>query len=146
MHSSGIVHRDIKPENILIGESLHARVIDFGDACYIDPVLNEPFASQDPYEHAGDHEMYDMAGFSDDEEPQIESKPRGNSFVGSPHYVSPEMLSQCMAGPEADFWSLGCILFTILFGKVPFDGATEHLTFEKITSLDYKFPIDAFDD
>lgn len=70
---------------------------------------------------------------------------RSGSFVGSPHYVSPEMLNFCHAGIEADYWALGCILYTLLFGQIAFDGKTEHLTFQKIIKRDFKFPEDALD-
>jgi serine/threonine protein kinase len=32
MHNNKILHRDLKPENIMVGEDLHLRLIDFGDA------------------------------------------------------------------------------------------------------------------
>ena len=43
LHGSGIIHRDLKPENILIGADMNIRIIDFGDAKYIDKEKNEPF-------------------------------------------------------------------------------------------------------
>jgi len=48
--------------------------------------------------------------------------PRRGTFVGTAYYVSPEMLESNHAGPEADYWALGCIIFKLLFGMVPFDG------------------------
>ena len=32
MHSKKFIHRDLKPENIMIGDDLHLRIIDLGDA------------------------------------------------------------------------------------------------------------------
>lgn len=43
----GIVHRDLKPENIMIGSSKHIKVIDFGDAKYIDEIKNLNFQNLD---------------------------------------------------------------------------------------------------
>jgi len=63
--------------------------------------------------------------------------------VGTAFYVSPEMLSESRAGPEADYWALGCILFKLLYGTVPFEGAHENLTFQKILNRDFNFPVDA---
>jgi serine/threonine protein kinase len=53
------------------------------------------------------------------------------------------MLEECHAGIEADYWALGVVLFTLIYGQNPFEAPTEHLAFEKILSLDFKFPVDA---
>jgi serine/threonine protein kinase len=45
LHSKGIMHRDLKPENILINSEKHVKIIDFGDAKYLDEAKNEKFKS-----------------------------------------------------------------------------------------------------
>jgi serine/threonine protein kinase len=42
------------------------------------------------------------------------------SFVGSPEYTAPERMSGAGTGPEADLWSLGALLCTVLSGESPF--------------------------
>jgi eukaryotic-like serine/threonine-protein kinase len=42
------------------------------------------------------------------------------SFVGSPEYTAPERMSGAATGPEADLWSLGALLCTVLSGESPF--------------------------
>ena len=54
---------------------------------------------------------------------------RRGTFVGTAYYVSPEMLKQNVAGPASDIWALGCIIFRMLTGDVPFSGTTDYLTF-----------------
>lgn len=53
------------------------------------------------------------------------------------------MLNESRAAPGSDFWALGCILYKLLFGVVPFEGANENLTFEKILNRELVFPEDA---
>ena len=33
------------------------------------------------------------------------------TFVGTPQYVSPEMLAETYCGPSGDLWALGIIIF-----------------------------------
>ncbi|WP_406028407.1 protein kinase [Nocardioides sp. NBC_00850] len=40
--------------------------------------------------------------------------------IGSPSYLSPEQASGDPVGPPADVYSLGCVLFEMLTGKVPY--------------------------
>jgi serine/threonine protein kinase len=59
------------------------------------------------------------------------------SVVGSPHYMSPEVLSETNGyGAEVDWWSLGCIFWELVTGSPPFVGETPQAVFEAI--LDWK--------
>jgi serine/threonine protein kinase len=44
------------------------------------------------------------------------------TFVGTPLYASPEMLTNSVSGPFTDLWALGVIVYQLLTGKVPFEG------------------------
>lgn len=48
------------------------------------------------------------------------------TFVGTPQYWAPEVIATTTTanhvyGPEADLWSLGCVIYVMLGGSYPFD-------------------------
>lgn len=45
----------------------------------------------------------------------------GNNIVGSVHYISPEQAKGEPINRTTDIYSVGCVLFEMLTGKVPFD-------------------------
>jgi serine/threonine protein kinase len=48
------------------------------------------------------------------------------SFVGSPHYVSPEQIQGEKVSGKADIYSLGVVLYQCVCGVLPFDADTPH--------------------
>ena len=48
-------------------------------------------------------------------------------FCGTPSYMSPEIVKkQEYAGKSSDVWSLGILMFVILYGKFPFRGRDDY--------------------
>jgi hypothetical protein len=45
-----------------------------------------------------------------------------SAFMGTPHYVAPEMIEGPGAGPQSDLYGLGVVLFELLTGERPFEG------------------------
>ena len=72
----------------------------------------------------------------------MEERDRRDTFVGTPLYVSPEMLEQNKSLPANDLWALGCIIYRMHVGEVPFKASNENAVFQKIINRDVEFPPD----
>lgn len=60
---------------------------------------------------------------------------------GSPNYASPEVVAGTLyIGPATDIWSAGCVLYTLLVGRLPFDDHYMPALFRKIKTGDYVIP------
>ncbi|XP_044019296.1 uncharacterized protein LOC122859676 [Aphidius gifuensis] len=64
-----------------------------------------------------------------------------NTFCGSPLYASPEIVKGTpYHGPEVDCWSLGVLLYTLVYGAMPFDGSNFKRLTRQISASDYFEP------
>jgi len=60
---------------------------------------------------------------------------------GSPNYASSEIVAGSeYVGPPADIWSCGCVLYTLLVGRLPFDDPYVPSLFRKIKTGEYTIP------
>lgn len=64
---------------------------------------------------------------------------RKRTICGTPNYIAPEVLegSHCY---EADIWSIGVSIYTLLIGYPPFQTSNIKSTYQKIKSSLYSFP------
>ncbi|XP_047736086.1 dual specificity protein kinase TTK isoform X2 [Hyalella azteca] len=115
IHEKGIIHSDLKPANFILVED-GLKLIDFGIASSI---------------------QNDMTSVLKD------------SQAGTFNYMSPESLNDVHAGPiinglagdkpvikigtKSDVWSLGCILYNLVYGKTPFQHITN--TWQKLQAI-----------
>ncbi|MCZ6688711.1 MAG: serine/threonine-protein kinase [Planctomycetota bacterium] len=96
-HSKGIIHRSLKPSDVLVttlSGRQYVKIIDFGVA----QMADTEFSEQEPTTERG-------------------------QMVGTPEYMSPEMLeiSTREIDPRADIYHMGIILYQLLAGSLPYD-------------------------
>src|SRR5215471_14141322 len=104
-HEAGIVHRDIKPENVMARRDGYVKVLDFGLA-----KLTERFS---PGQTASDSDA--------SSEELVHTDP--GKLMGTARYMSPEQIRGLEADGRSDVFSLGIVLYEMLTGRAPFDGA-----------------------
>ena len=51
------------------------------------------------------------------------------TICGTPNYIAPEILEEEGHSYESDIWSLGVIIYTLLYGKPPFESNTVEETY-----------------
>ena len=106
-HSKGIIHRDLKPENIFLlerdGQTDVVKIVDFGIA-------------------------------------KVQSGPTGRPgqrltqvgmVLGTPEYMSPEQATGKETDHRVDEYALGCMMYEMITGDVPFRGETSAGTLTK---------------
>jgi serine/threonine protein kinase/WD40 repeat protein len=98
-HQAGILHRDIKPENILVATNGYAKLADFGLAKLAETL-------------------------PDDATTLTEGRTQKGVIIGSIPYMSPEQASGKPLDARSDIFSFGTVLFEMLAGRRPFEGAT----------------------
>src|SRR5205814_3060111 len=105
-HKQGIIHRDLKPDNIFLlerdGQHDCVKIVDFGIAKVLDPATT--------------------------------GKPRltqAGMVLGTPEYMAPEQATGKETDHRVDEYALGCILYEMLTGEVPFKGQTSAATLTK---------------
>jgi eukaryotic-like serine/threonine-protein kinase len=103
-HQAGIVHRDIKPENIMLRRDGYVKVLDFGLAKLTD---------QDPRQQE-----------SDDTPTRVMVKTDPGVIMGTSFYMSPEQARAQEVDARTDIWSLGCVIYEMVSGRMPFEGPT----------------------
>lgn len=94
-HSQGIIHRDLKPHNVMLTT---AAAEDGEQAKVLDFGLAKLLSK------SGDRSV------------------SSGSVFGTPHYISPEQISEGDVDGRADLYCLGLILYEMLAGKRAFDG------------------------
>jgi len=134
LHKNEIAHRDFKPENLMLTEEGHIKAIDFATAKYfnIDMRPSEMFGEKKSDSTILTKEAEDAA--------TKKNFQRSSTFVGTALYVSPELLEDSQCSAPADLWALGCIIFLMNTGQMPFTGSNEFMVFQRIKKVQIQWP------
>lgn len=65
---------------------------------------------------------------------------RTNSFVGTEEYIAPEVIKGSGHTSAVDWWTLGILIYEMLYGTTPFKGKNRNGTFANILREDIPFP------
>jgi hypothetical protein len=94
-HRHGLIHRDLKPSNLLLTADGHVKVLDLGLARFLQDHIGDPALT------------------------------REGVGMGTPDYSAPEQLRNARAADaRADVYALGCTLYHLLTGRVPYPGSS----------------------
>lgn len=112
LQNKHVMHRDLKPLNIMIDDNFNLKLIDFGEA-------------------KSDKEVHKSA---------LDEGNIVDTFVGTPNYLSPEVIKSDKHTLAIDVWAIGNILYKMLFGKVAFPGRNKMLVYDNICKREIDWP------
>ncbi|OAQ96225.1 hypothetical protein LLEC1_07862 [Akanthomyces lecanii] len=132
LHLMGFIYRDLKPENILLHQSGHIMLSDF-DLSKQSDLGGKPTM------------IVGKNGARTDALPTIDTRScianfRTNSFVGTEEYIAPEVIKGSGHTSAVDWWTLGILIYEMLYGTTPFKGKNRNATFANILREDIPFP------
>lgn len=109
-HEKGLVHRDLKPANLLVGGAFPQRA-------------SKPTGSKSPPAVVKILDL-GLARFLQDQMGDRQLTQEG-AGMGTPDYMAPEQFRDALnADVRSDIYGLGCTLYHLIGGQVPFPGSS----------------------
>ena len=112
-HKMHVIHRDIKPENILLSYEVPFSLLPHSQGL---PKLGDFGWSA----HTPSNRRQTMCGTLD--------------------YLSPEIIDHKNYSSAVDNWCIGVLTYEFLVGKPPFEASNKDATYQRIRTLDLRFP------
>ena len=120
-HSKKVIHLDIKPDNIQVGSYGEVIVCDWGlskifDRQYKSTDINQELLTPDT----------------------LNTETLHGHIKGTPGYMAPEQISGESKTARTDIFSLGCLLYALLYREAPFKGEDLKEILQKTLSGSYR--------
>jgi hypothetical protein len=97
-HAKGIIHRDLKPDNVFLTATGGVKILDFGLAATLRPIVSE----------------------TTDTETMSRALTEPGMVIGTIGYMSPEQLRGQPLTTATDVFAFGCVAYEMLRGHMPF--------------------------
>lgn len=167
MHSQRIVHNDIKPDNVLLTDDDRILLVDFGEAELLPAGAGDRLVRRSDRSSGGNptnffNSSLPLGGISATnmqtyaEVPDFTFQPDSSVFlaagvdldgkmvkrgaVGTPAFAAPELVERNECSPSSDAWSLGVIIYAMLFGRLPFAAPSLVDTYKAVVQAPLTFP------
>ncbi len=101
-HVLGVVHRDVKPDNVFLLQG------------------------------EGQVDLVKLLDFGLAHAPGEAELGKSKGLFGTPGYMAPEQIEGGPVGPAADLYALGCLLYEMLTGVLPFEGSVPSLVYQHV--------------
>lgn len=146
VHFKNFVHNDVKPDNVLLDDDDHVLLVDFGtsrrvptqrSSALVAMGSSHPSSFTVSQTRSPTNSLYISNGVD------RSGRVIDDQGVGTPAFSAPELLGENWCTPHSDSWSLGVMIFSMLYGYLPFSTRTfketiEEVLFKPIVYLSYE--------